>query len=215
MDIFKDQRFWKWTCILVHRTSSKGFTSTPQHSIVKRRCAKSTTMPCLVSGFTLIELLIYLAIISGFMVSIVLFSISISNARAKTFVVQEVHENGRLALIIISQKIRAAIGINNGASVFGSDPGVLSLSMTEVSVDPTVIDLTLNDGILQITEGASPPIAITSDKVKVTNLVFTDLTGAAQRKHIRLLLTVEYADTSGDPIYKYSKSWQTAVSLRQ
>ena len=64
------------------------------------------------SAFTLIELIIYLAIISGIAVSFVYFSISITNTRAKTYVVQEVHANARTALELIAQRIRASQGVN-------------------------------------------------------------------------------------------------------
>lgn len=167
------------------------------------------------NGFTLIELLIYIAIVGAVAVTFVNFSVSISNSGNKSFVVQEVHGNGRVALDLISQRIRAATGVNTGSSTFNSDPGVLSLEMADAAKNPTIINLTADDGVLQIKEGASSAIAITSDEVKITNLVFTNLTPTGARENIRIQLTVGYNNSSGDVEYTYSKSFQTAVSLRQ
>ena len=173
------------------------------------------------SGFTLLELVIYLAIVSSAVVSFVYFIISISNSGTKTNVAQEVHANGRTALDVISQRIRASNGVNIGASTFGTDPplpGVLSLdfSVVGVSKNPTIINLTADDGKLQITEGTPPVVtAITSDKVKITKLEFTNATAAGARENIRVNLTIEYNNTSGSKAYTYSKSFTTAVSVRQ
>jgi type II secretory pathway pseudopilin PulG len=167
------------------------------------------------SGFTLVETLIYIAIIGTAVSSFVAFSISVSNSRNKTYVVGEVQANARTAMDIMSQRIHASTGVNTGASTFGSDPGVLSLSMADVLKDPTILDLDMDDGVLRITEGVSAPIPLTSDETKVTNLVFTDLTGSGTRENIKIEVTVEFNNTSGDIEYDYSQSLQTSVSLRQ
>lgn len=166
-------------------------------------------------GFTLIEILIYIAIMGVIVTGFITFSISISNTRNKTFVVQEVHSNSRTALNLISQRIRSSTGINSASSTFGADPGVLSLSMAASFRDPTVIDLDQNDGVLRIGEATSSPVAITTDKVKITNLVFTNLTPSGERESIRVEITVEYKDSSGDIIFTYSQNSQTTVSVRQ
>lgn len=166
-------------------------------------------------GFTLIELLIYIAIVGAIAAGFIRFSLSISDSGSKSFVVQEVHGNGRVALDLISQRIRAATGVNTGSSTFGSDPGVLSLVMADAAKNPTVINLTADNGVLQIKEGSSSAVAITSSEVQITNLVFTNLTPTGARENIRFQLTVAYNDSSGDVEYTYSKSFQTAVSVRQ
>ena len=166
-------------------------------------------------GFTFIETLVYIAIIGMVVVSFVMFALSISNTRNKNYVIQEVQANARTAQGIINQKIRAATGINTESSTFGSDPGVLSLSMADSAKNPTIINLDQDNGILRITEGLSDPVVIVSNKVKITNLVFTDLTSADSRGNIRIQMTVEYNTSLSDIKYRYSQSLQTAVSLRQ
>lgn len=166
-------------------------------------------------GFTLIEILIYITVIGGALVGFVTFSVSIANSRNKTYVVQEVQANARTSLELISQRIHAATGVNTGSSTFDSDPGVLSLSMADGAKNPTIISLTADNGRLQIREGVSGAVSITSDEVKVTNLVFTNLTPSGERANIRIAMTTEFNTDGSDIGYTYSQSTQTSVSVRQ
>lgn len=174
----------------------------------------SLSRPLSPEGFTLIEVLIYVALMGMAVSSFVYLSVTVSASRSKTTVTQEVQANTRVALDLISQQIRAATGINSGASVFDADPGVLSLAMADSGSNPTVIDLSADDGVLQITRGAGPSLAVTSDEVRVTNLVFTNLTDG-ERENVRVEITVAYANDSGDVLFTSSQSLQTSVSVRQ
>lgn len=167
------------------------------------------------NGFTLIEVLIYLGILSLIVVALLSFDVSVISSRSKTMVVEEVQANARIALDLVSQKIRGAQGINVGASVFGSDPGVLSLAMANATQNPTVFNLSADDGRLQITEGSSgTPVFVTSKDVEVTNLVFTNYSQPGEREHIRIDITVRYKN-AGSVDYSYSYSAHTSVSVRQ
>ena len=107
------------------------------------------------TGFTLVETIIYIAILGMVASSFIFFSLSVSGSRNKTYVVQEVQANARTAFEMISQKIRAAEGVNTASSMFGIDPGRLSLIMASSSLNPTIIDLSRDDGVLRIIEGTS------------------------------------------------------------
>ena len=163
---------------------------------------------------TLIETLIYIAIIGGVVGAFISFALNISDSRNKTYVIQEVQANARVALDLITQKIQSANGINTSTSVFGTNPGVLSLSMDSGDLNPTIIDLDTNDGQLQITQGLDSPIKITSDETRITNLIFTNLTASSTRESIKINLTVSFASSSSI-IFENEQSLQTSVSLRQ
>jgi type II secretory pathway pseudopilin PulG len=167
------------------------------------------------SAFTLVETLIYIAIIGGAVTAFVNFSISVSNSRNKTYVVQEVQANARTALDIVGQNIRGATGVNTASSTFGSNPGALYLTMASTTLNPTIFDI--NDGVLQMTESTSSPVvtSIVSDEVRITNLIFTNLTGSSTRENIRVEMTMEYNNPSGAKEFEYEQSVQTAVSVRQ
>jgi prepilin-type N-terminal cleavage/methylation domain-containing protein len=167
-------------------------------------------------GFTLIEIMVYVAIIGLVVITFVNFSLSVADAGSKAYVEQEVQANARLALDIFRQRVMAANGINIGTSIFGSDPGTLSLSMANGTINPTIFSLSSDNGSLQIAEGVGSPIALTSNRVKVTNLVFTNLTSPNnKRENIKIDLTLEYENTDSDIQYSYAQSFSTAVSLRQ
>lgn len=166
------------------------------------------------TGFSLIETIIYIGIISIVLVSFVSFSINVSDSRDKTFSIQEVQANSRVALDIISQKIRSATGVNISSSVFNLHPGVLSLVMASSTLNPTIISLATSSYGLQIKEGVADPVLITSSRVGVSNLVFTNLTGTSTRKNIGVNFTIFY-NSSTSTFFQFNKSIQTAVSLRQ
>lgn len=166
------------------------------------------------NGFTLIEMMIYIAIIGGVVASFVSYSLTIGDSRNKTYVAQEVHANSRLALSVITDSIRSANWVNVGSSTFDADPGVLSLSMANATLNPTIISLSADDGILKIVQGINAPIEITNANVKVTDLVFKNLTSTGGRASVGVDLTVEYANSSGDKGFNYRQDLHTAVTIR-
>ena len=166
-------------------------------------------------GFTLVETLIYVAIIGGVVTTFVNFGLSVTNSRNKTYVVQEVQANVRTVEDLVSRRIRAATGINTSTSVFGSNPGILSLSMASAGLNPTVIALNEDNGILEIKEGTNASTTITTAKVNVTNLVFTNLTASSTRENIGIAMTMEYNNPSEDVYFLVSQTVTTSVSLRQ
>lgn len=165
-------------------------------------------------GFTLIETIIYIAIIGGIMAAFVNFALNVSDSNNKTFEVEEVQANARQALHIISQKIRSAKGVNIDSSIFNIDPGVLSLAMTSGASDPTIISLNKDDGSLQIKEGAGSAVMVTAGNVKVTNLVFSNLSASSTRENIGIDLTVEYASSTESDLIS-SQTLYTAVGIRE
>ena len=166
-------------------------------------------------GFTLIETLIYVAILALVSTGLMKFSISITNTRNKVYVVQEVHANMRDALTLITKKIQQANGINIGASTLDADPGVLSLAMSSVDINPTIISLNQDDGRLQITEGSSDPIYITTDEVKVTDLQFSNLSLGSTPKTIQFSLTIDYNSPVGTiNDFIFSQTEEIIASIR-
>lgn len=159
-------------------------------------------------GFTLIETLIYIAITGVILVSFVFFSLSISDSRDKSYVVQEVQANSRLALNLIAQKIRRADDVITPTE--GNSNNSLTLDMPVPDPDMT---FSIIGGVINITEGAVDT-PITSNKINVSNLTFTNLAGIGERDNIRVELVMEYKAT-GDVEFTYSESIDTAVSLRK
>lgn len=161
------------------------------------------------SGFTLIEMILYLAISSIFLTGLVYFTWDIIYGRVKSFTFQEVNYNIRFASKRITYEIKNAKSVN---SITGSS---ISLQMTDASRNPTEIQLT--GGRIRIGYGLSSscpinnPCYLTSDKVTVNDLAFTDLS-SGNSSNIKFLLTVE---SSGDrQEYNNIQTVETAVEVR-
>jgi len=167
------------------------------------------------NGFTLIETLIYLAIIGTVMTSFLYFNMSIFDYRNKSYAAGEVQANERMAISLISQKIRSAKDVNIASSTFNTDPGVLSLVMDDANKNPTIFSLDQDNRVLQITEGAGATTTITSKNVKITNLIFTNLTLASSTKNIKINMTIDYNNVNQDVKFNYSDDLETAISLRR
>lgn len=167
-----------------------------------------------IHGFTLIEVLVYVGVIGGILTSFILFSLSVSESRQKAYVAQEVQGSLRTSVDIVTGRLRAATGVNTGSSTFDVDPGILSLVMADPTKNPTIIDLSADDGSLRITEGAGSPEILTGPRISVTHLVFRDLTvPSSGRENIGIELT--FSAIGDGQAHTYSKSARTSVSIRQ
>ena len=160
-------------------------------------------------GFTLIEVLIYIAIIGMIIQGFITFILSIAGTNSKIYVMQEVQANTRIALDIMSQKIRAADDIITPSE--NNSTSTLVLDMPDS--DP---NLTFNsmDGILYMIEGVASSTPITSNKVRISNLIFTNLTAVGEKDNIKIEITANYKIIDNKE-FQYSQTLQTAVSLRK
>ncbi len=159
------------------------------------------------TGFTLIEMIIYIAIIGIIVTAFISFSISISNARNKTYVVQEVNANARFALDLIAQKIKASTSISNPTK--GNIDSEITLSFKAPADD---ITFSLLNGIIQMTEGANPAVSITTNEVSVDSFTFSNLTGKG-RTNIRVEMEISFRN-NGSQIFTYSDTFQNSVTTR-
>ncbi len=158
-------------------------------------------------AFTLIETLIYIAILGGLLAYFISFTLSISNSRSKSYVASEVNANARIALETIAQKIRLADDVVQPD--LGASSDTLSLDMPDTG---NHLVFSLEQGVLIYTQ-ASNSYNITSDEVNITNLLFTNLRAGDERDNINIVLTIEYRDSDSQE-YRYSKTFQTTLSLR-
>ena len=162
-------------------------------------------------GFTLVELILYIAIVSIFMTAVIMFTSDIIYGRVKSQVHQEVNQNIRLASKRIMFEIRNASAVN---TVGGSS---ISLASTDASRNPTVIDVDVPSGRLRIWYGssgacpASAPCFLTSNKVTVSPLTFTDLS-ASGSTNIKFSITVE--STGDRQEFQKSETYEASAELR-
>jgi len=166
------------------------------------------------TGFTLIEILVYagLFVIIGVVAST--FFIQISNLAETGRRSREALDNANRAMDVMSFEARHATAIYTPTSVFSTNPGQLSLETTQylpADEDTTYVDFYIDDGVLYEKKEGVATAAVTSQKVKVTNLGFTNLS-ASGSKDVQINLTVEYKDAFFGP--KTPISLTSTASLR-
>ncbi|MCH7730769.1 prepilin-type N-terminal cleavage/methylation domain-containing protein [Patescibacteria group bacterium] len=165
------------------------------------------------AGFTLIELIIYIALVSIFISGAILFAWDIIYGRVKSGVQREVTQNLRLASKRLVYEIRNASGINSVST------STISLVMDESDRNPTVFDV--SGGRLRIGYGSggscpsTSPCSLTSNKVTVSNLAFTDLSSSGgESVNIQFTIALESNNPSGRQEWEKSQTYTTSVELR-
>ena len=151
-------------------------------------------------GFTLIEMLVYIAVLSVIVAAVSSFIVWTIRSNTKAKVLQEVLNNSRRAIEVISAEIKEAQIVYFPTSDFDSHPGQLSLKTLKnlpSGEQETFIDFYLCGDHLCVKKESQSPLALTSNKVRVTNLVFRQIDN--DPVSLEIDLEVEFADTSGRP----------------
>ena len=154
-------------------------------------------------GFTLIELLIYsvLSVIIGLVVTITF--LQIINVVETTRRSRESLDSAKRAMDVISQEIKHAESIYTKTSDFGPNPGQLSLETTRdadtVDETSTYVDFYVDDSRLYMKREGQVASIVTSEKVKVEELVFTRLNTSADNSAVRVKIKIVYADPINGP----------------
>lgn len=163
-------------------------------------------------GFTLLEVLIYCLIVGVALTAAVSFSFEFVTSRAKGEAIQETERNAHLAMARLAAEVRQAQGINAGSSVFGSNPGTLSLVAANPADDPIVFSV--NGGVLQVQQGAGPVLPLTSSKVQVSEFIVDDLSTANGRSRLlRLRIRTNYL--SDLDIYAAESVVETTAQIKK
>ncbi|MDA0207839.1 MAG: hypothetical protein O3B64_00310 [bacterium] len=163
-------------------------------------------------GSTLVEMILYVAIVSSVLIATTQYVVTLTRNRAKSEVLAEVAYNAAIIQAKLSYAARHAASITVGSSTFDVDPGVLRFAMVDSGEDPTVFSLTEDDGSLQIgINGVTTQL--TTGRVRVTNLVFTNLTSADDAGIVLVEYTLEAINSSNSPFFDYVEEFQTAIRI--
>lgn len=161
------------------------------------------------TGFTLIEFIIYIAIISFILVLTTGFLWDVIQGDIKETSYQEVQQNGRFVLTKIIQETKKATSINYPLP--GASADSLSLAMADPNLNPTLFDI--NQGKLRIIQGNSPSYELTTDRVIIENLQFTNLSYPGTPGTIRVEITINHLNPEGRAEYQASIDLKSTVSL--
>jgi len=146
-------------------------------------------------GFTLIELILYVSIVTVFITALVPFAWNVILGGEKSSSQQEVYAQARLISERIKYEIRNSTGVNSVSS------NAISLAVSNVENNPTVIDV--SSGNVRITLGAAAAENLNSVTTTATTLTFTDYTSSdTKTKHIQFVLTLDDTYTGGRQEYE-------------
>lgn len=168
-------------------------------------------------GFTLVEMLVYVSVLTVISVAIVSFLFWAIKTNAKSRTMAEVSDNARRAMETMVYEIRQATGVYTPTSAFDANPGQLSL---ETKINPrdnetkTYEDFYLADGKLYLKKEGISPEQITSDQVRVSNLIFKNIGSSGNLANIQINLQVEDNDSSGRPEFQAEINLISSATLR-
>ena len=172
------------------------------------------------NGFTLVETILYVAIASIFFTMAIGFFWQVRGGEVKASTTREVKENSAQAVEAFKYYVRNANGMDQGASQFGVNPGVLYLAYTEGSrvfdtyrknVDVGGITKTIRK--FRFTQSGDT-YDLTSDHVEVETLIFSNFT-QGKEPVVQMELTLKGVSVNNDPNYNVSLSVRTSVNVRQ
>lgn len=160
-------------------------------------------------GFTLIELLLYVALVALLLGGLMGFIGLVGASQVKNKTISEVTEQGIFAMDNITKTIRTADSVTQPAP--GASSATLTLVVPVGASSPTIYSL--NGSTLQVTEGASAAVALTSSKVRVTNLTFKNLTQAGSQPIIQVSYTIDNSSTAGLQEYSFQKTFTSSAEV--
>ena len=131
-------------------------------------------------------------------------------SRIKNQTILEVEQTGANTLEVITQSVR------NATAVIAPSPGqngaALSLQEPIIAKDPTAFDLV--SGAMRISEGGGVPVALSSSRVVVSGLTFSNVSASGTHGAVRIQFTVSAVNNSGRNEYDYSKVFYGTASIR-
>jgi len=166
-------------------------------------------------AFTLIELLLYCGLVAIFLSAIIFFAWDVILGSVKAGTHQEVQENLRFTSHRIEVEIRGAGTIDTAGSNFGvnlaTNPGTKLSLLGSAPYYPT--GFRVDQGALQIKQGAGDWVSLTSSLVEVTDLTFTDLTDI-ESENIHFTLSIRHRNPSGRSEWEKEATFESSVQMR-
>lgn len=164
-------------------------------------------------SFTLIEMLVYIGVLAIIITAISSFFLWTIRANTKTKVTREALDNARRSMEIIIYETKEAQSVYTPTSTSTQ----LSLETTHYLIQgekTSYIDFYLCGTQLCLKKESQNPIALTSERVEVKNLFFSQVATTSTFPSIQVSLTIDYKNPSNLPEYQASVHLSSTASLR-
>lgn len=167
-------------------------------------------------GFTLIEIITYIGLLALIGLIMATFITQTAKLNAYAQINEELLNNARRAVEIMTQEIKYASSVYAPTSVFDTNPGQLSLETTKnkpPQEERTYVDIYQDNGKLYIKREDSDPELVVSENIKVTELTFNHLKPAATKEAVRLKITMAYESPAKEAVSQIPVTLFATVSL--
>lgn len=162
-------------------------------------------------GFSLVETIVYVAIFSIFIGGASSFLNIMSSTRLNNQMILEINDQGSKVMKTITQSIRNGSQVNS--PTIGNTAFNLSIVTNAASTSPTVFSE--SGGVLYIKEGAGSDVALTNNKVIVSNLLFSNLSRADTPNIIKISYTLTSINSTTSASGQYSFTFNGSSGLRK
>jgi prepilin-type N-terminal cleavage/methylation domain-containing protein len=164
-------------------------------------------------GFTLLELIIYIALLATVVVAAAMIALQFTITQAKAAVYAQASRNAQFAMSRIESEVREADSITVGSSVFGSNPGTLTLATSVPANSPTIF--TVTNGQLTVKQGAGAAIPLTEPDVTVTEFTLENLSPNARTQNIRIHIKVSLPTSTANTDIQTTVQLDSTVRIRR
>jgi hypothetical protein len=161
-------------------------------------------------GFSSIEMIVYIAVFAVFVGTLMSFLLNINNTRMHAQIMLEVNDQGASLMRTLTTTIKGTTAINYPGT--GASSGTISVNTTSPGTTPTIFSA--NGEALFITEGANAAVALTNNKVKITNLTFNNVSRVGTPGTIQIRFTISNTADKLSAYEQYSADFYGSASLR-
>ena len=161
-------------------------------------------------GHTLIELLLYVAVAGTVLLLATLFVNTLLEARVRGSVIAEVNAQGAHVLETVLQTVRNAEGVTTPLP--GANGATLMLDVVAGVDDPTTFSL--NGTVLEISEGGGSGVALTNDRIVVSDLHVENLSPTGEHDAVSVRFTVTHVNPEGRYEYTYTQTFEGGAVVR-
>jgi len=161
-------------------------------------------------GFTLIETLLYLALTTGMIGVLGGVGVAVLANNAKGYVLEELGYNGHFILEKIVTAVHSADSIDG--PINNATSSTLTLTMPDVAKDPTVF--TVSNGVVTISEGGNPPAPLSTGGVRITDLIFRDVSYPDSSDLVRIEMTVEVYNPENRKVYDADGDFYSTAGIK-
>jgi len=169
------------------------------------------------NGFTLIEMVVYVGVVVIIVSSIMIFGISTIRTGTKIKYNADILDSGRRAMEMMNYEIKKSKSVYGSTSVFAINPGQLSLEQVSTSTPGETngfVDFFQCGDSLCLHRDGADPIRMIGDQIRLTNLVFKQLSNSTSSPpSIQIKVRLEIG-TSSSAFATSSIDLSSAANLR-